>query len=122
MEKPDKVTFHFTRDEGYRFAAVNGVWGGPTPRGDIRVDFFYEHQPVPELVAQAIPDGRPGPELERRPDPKQFERTVVFGMMLTPEQAVSIGEWLMEKGKLARVLRKAAVTSEDADVANSSKH
>jgi hypothetical protein len=121
VDKPEKVTFRFTKDDSYRFAAVNGVWGGPTPRGDICVDFFYEHLAVPDAITQSVLHGEKlGPELTREPDGRSIERTIVFGMMLTLEQAESIGEWLRDKARVARAVRKA-LKSEESDVTDSTR-
>ena len=102
MEAPTKITFSFTKDEGYRLLSVNGVWGGPTPRGDILVNFFHESQAIPETVTHEVASaGQLGDELERAPKPV-FQRTVLVGMMLTAEQAESIGRWLQEKARKVR--------------------
>lgn len=99
MEAPTKITFSFTKDEGYRILSVNGVWGGVTPRGDILVDFFHESQAIPETVTHEMtPAGQLGDELERSPKPV-FQRTVLVGMMLTAKQAESIGRWLQENAR-----------------------
>lgn len=102
METPTKITFRFSKDDHYRLLPINGVWGGPTPRGDIMVDFFHESQALPEVVTHAVtPDGQFGNELKRTPR-SEFHRTVLVGMMLTAEQAESIGRWLQEKAREVR--------------------
>lgn len=99
---PTKVTFRFKKDEDYRLNPVNGVWGGATPRGDISVDQFHESHLVPEIVAQEVtPDGELGRELEREP-PITLQRTALVGMVLTAEQADSIGGWLQVKAREVR--------------------
>ncbi len=59
VETPNKIGFRFEKDDGYRLVPVNSVWGGPTPRGDIKVDFFHESQPLPEVIQHVVtPEGR----------------------------------------------------------------
>ena len=68
MDVPKKITFRFKKDDNYRLIPVNGVWGGPTPRGDIKVDFFHESPSLPKEVTQALsPDGQLGKKPERKP-------------------------------------------------------
>ena len=101
-----KVKFGFKRDDNYRLIPVNGVWGGATARGDIRVDFFYESIAMPNEVTHELTlDNRLGPELGRKPA-QDLQRTVLVGMMLTPEQAESIGRWLQEKAIEVRTAKE----------------
>lgn len=103
MGAPTKITFRFEKDDDYRLIPVNGVWGGPTPRGDIMVNLFHESHVVPKEVTQTLrADGRLGQERERTPPPGTVQRTVLVGMILTAEQAESIGRWLQEKARQVR--------------------
>src|SRR5262245_37169721 len=104
--RPELLEFKFERDPNYRFVPVNGIWGGPTLRGDIRVEFFYEHQTTPGTVTNRVnEDGSLGEEAKR--DAATFTRTLMVGMMLTADQAESIGQWLQERAKQV----KAAIES-----------
>lgn len=106
------VKFCFKQDDDYRLVPVNGVWGGVSPRGDIKVDFFYESYTVPDEITQVIaPDGKLEEELQRKQS-ALLQRTVLVGMMLTADQAESIGRWLQEK---AREHRRLARTKGDTD-------
>ena len=75
-----QIEFHFEYDPGYRLVAANGVWGDPTPRGDLRLDFFVEAVSLPTRVMHAIsPEGRVGTELRREPE-RRFTRRERQGM------------------------------------------
>ncbi len=106
MGETATIQFNFERDADYRLIPVNGVWGGTTARGDIKVDFFYESAAVPEEVTGVVgPDGVVSEE--RVADgPLEMQRTIFVGMMLTAEQADSIGRWLQEKALQSRGLRE----------------
>jgi hypothetical protein len=107
VEAPKKITFRFQQDEDYRLIPVNGVWGGVTPRGDIKVDFFHESTSQPEVVTQEVtPDGVLGKEVERIPS-KSIDRTVLVGMVLSLEHAESISRWLQDKAREVRERREA---------------
>ena len=105
MAEKNTVKFSFERDQNYRIIPVNGVWGGLTARGDVKADFFHESHPVPEEVINALtPDGRIGDELTQGQE-LELHRTLLVGMVLTVEQAESIGRWLQEQAAESRRLR-----------------
>jgi hypothetical protein len=102
LDTPRKITFRFEKDEDYRLIPVNGVWGGATPRGDILVDLFHESSTLPEVVTHAMaPGGQLGEEVQRTPT-GEIQRKVLVGMVLTAEQAESIGRWLLETARKVR--------------------
>ena len=115
METPTKITFRFSKDDDYRLIPVNGVWGGPTLRGDIRVEFFHESQALPEAITHGVtPEGQLGKELKRTPT-GEAQRTVLVGMMLTAEQAESIGRWLQQKARQVRERTEAKEGDSDSE-------
>jgi len=92
-----EISFRFERDPEYRVLVANGAWGGPTPRGEIMFDLFFEHADVPEEIAyMATPDGL-GPEISRSPQTNYIIRDALVGVVMTPENAESLGRWLLEK-------------------------
>ena len=102
MDTSTKITFRYEKDEDYRLIPVNGVWGGATPRGDILVDLFHESYTLPKVVTHAVtPDGQLGKEVKRIPT-DEIQRKVLVGMVLTAEQAESIGRWLLGKARNVR--------------------
>ena len=91
------TTFRFTKADDFRLLPVNCVWGGRTPRGDIMVHLCHEIQALPETVTHAVTsEGKLGEETKRNPV-NVFDRTVLAGIVLTAEQARSIGQWLLDK-------------------------
>ena len=97
---PDRwltATFRFTKADDFRIIPVNCVWGGRTPRGDIMVHLCYEGQALPETITHEVTsEGKLGKEIKRDPI-NVIDRTVLAGMVLTAEQAHSIGKWLLNK-------------------------
>lgn len=97
-----EITFRFDRDPEYRVVVANGAWGGPTPRGEIMFDLFFEHADVPEEISyMATPDGL-GPEVARTPQTNYIIRDALVGVVMTPENAESLGRWLLEKVSLLK--------------------
>ena len=102
MDTLTKITFHYEKDEDYRLIPVNGVWGGMTPRGDILTHFFHESYTLPKAVTHVVTsDGQLGEEVQRIPK-NEIQRKVLVGMVLTAEQAESIGKWLLAKARNVR--------------------
>jgi hypothetical protein len=104
----------------------NGAWGAIAVNGTIQADFYVERVAAPEEIAHRIEAGVVGPE-ERLPaeeGEKRIERQVQFGLLLTPESARAIGQWLLGKvdeyEKLVGVQESAteadAVTDESNNV------
>ena len=82
-EMGQQVEFQFEYDPGYRLVPANGVWGGPTPRGDLRLDFFVEAPALPRRIMHALsPEGRVGPELRREPE-RTFTRRIQLGVLVS---------------------------------------
>ncbi len=117
MPVPDQTaTFRFSKDSSYRLLPVNCIWGGLTPRGDVLAHLCYESQALPETVTHSIEHGTVGEELERNPEMAlEFRREAFAGMVLTAEQAFSIGQWLMAKSKEAGFQPKPANTNGAGD-------
>lgn len=94
------ITFQFERDPEYRVIAVNGAWGGLSPRGELMFDLFFEHADLPEEITyMETPDGL-GPELSRVPERQAIIRDAMVGVVMTPENAESLARWLLEKVNL----------------------
>ena len=97
MGEDRQIKFRFEYDPAYRLVGANGIWGGITPRGDIRLDFFVESLGTPEHVTHLIaPDGRLGPELSRS-QPEGIVRRVQVGVLLSLEQADSVADFIKQK-------------------------
>ncbi|WP_028973132.1 hypothetical protein [Spirochaeta cellobiosiphila] len=96
-----EITFEFVKDPDYKMIAINGAWGGVTPRGEIKFDLFFEHVDFPEEVSyMTTPDGL-GPEVSRDPVKSSIIREVMMGIVMTPENAANLGHWLIEKSNQA---------------------
>ncbi len=94
---PTELTFDFELDPNYRIIASNGIWGGITSRGDMRLDFFVESQAIPRSVTNQIENGRIGKETKRIPASSKIVRKMQVGILLTPEHAESVADFIKEK-------------------------
>lgn len=91
------VEFRYTFAEGYRLVPANGALGGPTTRGDYRIEFFVE---APRLVEfeqiHLDSEGRPVPN--REPAGKvELERRLTTGVVLSIVEAQRLAAWILER-------------------------
>ena len=109
-KQPDEISIKWEYDKGYRLVPANGMWGGITPRGDLRIEFFVEAVPVPGSGETALLKDESGFYKERRKTPEQVTvvRKVQVGVMVPPQQVQSFMEWFKDKAQ------KVTVTSESS--------
>jgi hypothetical protein len=99
----NKIKVLFSQSRDYRKISATGVWGGPTPSGEILCNFFIESLGYPDELEITISSlGKK--ELERPifKDDKEgrtFVREMQIGILLNPLVAKSIGEWLSKKAE-----------------------
>jgi hypothetical protein len=102
------VDFHFEFDKDYRIIAVNGIWGGATPRGQVQLDFFVERQGIPEVITNRLmEDGGIGPEVPgTRKPPTRLVRTMQVGILLTIEEAENVANFIRDRVAEIRKLKE----------------
>jgi hypothetical protein len=96
-EKPTELHILFDLPEGYRPVQVTNVWGGPTPAGNLEMNFFFDRSALPDEVTYGVgPSGGLGPELRRDPPRGTFVRHVACGVIMSLEHARAFSGWLAE--------------------------
>lgn len=100
VHQNEEIEFVYEYDSNYKIVASNGVWGGITPRGDFRLDFFVESQSVPEKITNIIEDGKLGRELSREPAKRMFTRRMQVGVLLSQRDLKTIAEFFNEQVKI----------------------
>jgi hypothetical protein len=94
--KEGQIDFVFEYDPAYRVIATNGVWGGLTPRGDLKLDFFVESQATPDSVRHEVVDGNLGKEISRSPE-RAIARRLQVGVLLSIDDAENLRDFLKLK-------------------------
>ena len=87
QDNGNEIEFAYEYDPSYRVVAANGVWGGVTPRGDFRLDFFVESSAVPERITIELLPDKSGKEVARTPDKRLFTRRLQTGVLLSLKEA-----------------------------------
>lgn len=100
--QPRKVTVSFRKSADYRIFSATDVWGGPT--ADRSAVFFHlaiDHFPTPSYQSfEADEQGRVNPrDVKETITSGDLEKELLCGIMLTPNVAVKIGNWLMLRGR-----------------------
>lgn len=89
------IRFVFKLGDGVRLSPVTGYWCTPQATG-IKLDLFYEHAPATISVTHAIGDnGVLGPEKAREVS-KELVREIMASVLITPQVALSLGQYLVE--------------------------
>jgi len=97
IQIPETMEFKTEYDPEYRIIGCNGIFGGLTLRGDLKMDFFEECQAIPDRIKNKVkPNGEVGEEIERIP-PAHTIRLMRVSVLIPPNQIPSIIEWLKEK-------------------------
>lgn len=97
----ETATFKYVKAPEYRVIAANGVYGGPQPRGEIKLDFFIEFLETPSIERFAVKDNRIGESIERIPGEGSWVRELQIGVMLSRSTAKSFAKWLLQKVNMA---------------------
>jgi hypothetical protein len=86
----------FTKSADYRIVAATGAWGGPTPQGEILCSFFVEYASEPKSLKIEIGPNGQTKELEKGTQKTRYIREQQIGVVLRPDIAKSVGQWLIE--------------------------
>jgi len=95
--KTIKIQYEEAKD--YRMIPVTGIWGGIAPNGEIFADFFVERQKTPTLTILEIDES--GKILKDAQTGQKYIREKQIGIILRPDIALSIGNWIVKKAKEA---------------------
>lgn len=106
-----KQTFEiiFTRASDYQVIPATGAWGGLSPSGEVVFDLYVEKRQNPERLEIETIEGKLTKET-RHPDPQPFIREAQIGVVLRPDIAKVIGEFLIDLADKA----KASIEKKEA--------
>jgi hypothetical protein len=103
------VRFVFSKAADYRLIPATGVFGGPTPSGQIKMSFMVDHGTEPDSVVHAMTaDGTLGEEVDREPKTKTITRELQVGIVLDLGTAEIIAKWLQENVAAVRKAMKGS--------------
>ena len=100
QELPKKVKFVYKQPDDYKIVYANGIYGGPTPRGEFKFDLFHEYGPAPESELHYVKeDGSVGGKVESE---ASVEEAIVIrerkiGVVMELRHAKNIASWMLTK-------------------------
>ncbi len=93
MSNEIKVTYIDSKD--YRLMPTTGAHGGPATSGEIIVDFYVERTAPPDELTIVLDDE--GNVKEKIASPRRIIRERQVGLVLRPDIALTIGNWLIAR-------------------------
>lgn len=101
------IRFHYIKAAQFRDIHIDGVHGGPTPKGLIQMSVFCERFPIPRETVHGLgPDGTLGPERrDERVAKEGIVRSVEASLIMDLSVAQSLHKWL---GNHIEALQQAA--------------
>jgi len=96
-----QITISFRRSPDYKLYPATGVYGGLTSDGHIMMHFMVEHAAIPNYQTIKVEEGG-------ALNPKQIldsvasgdaERNLVCGVMISPNTALALADWLRQHAK-----------------------
>jgi hypothetical protein len=104
-----KITMSFKKSPEYKMYPAGGAWVAPTIDGNkLVVNFIIDHPSLPSY--QTFPISEEGViDLKNVIDSTsagELEREILCGILLTPEDAISIGRFLTENGERILGMKK----------------
>ena len=95
-----KIVVKYKNATQYQTVPATGAWGGPNPQGEIICHFFVEHQVFPQ-GAEIVIDKDTGKLIrEKTGEVSETVREVQVSVVMRPDIAKTIGEWLVNKTEL----------------------
>jgi len=96
-----QVTVSIKKTPDYKIHPATGVFGGPTTDGNIMIHFMVEHAAIPNYQVINIDEAgtHKRGEILDSVTSGDGERTLVCGIMLSPNTALAISNWLRTHAK-----------------------
>lgn len=101
-EEKKELSLVVEKNKDYRTIPATGVWGGPTPDASSIIAYFYvESNALPNIInIKADEMGTFDPNKGESIMRGDLVREIQAAIVLTPQNAVSIGKWLIENGQM----------------------
>ena len=102
-QPPGKIEIEYQYDPDYRVVAANGIFGGVTPKGELRMDFFVEYNAVPgpgEIAYKAEGDKWAETTIPQSP---KLVRRIQVGVLVSPHHIDSFAKWFRDKAQTIKL-------------------
>ena len=110
-EPPEEITFVYEDADEVPTLATTGAQGGPTPDGaSVVANLYVERASIPHHVSHQI-DERGEVDLSetsQQVSRGEVTREMQASLILTPEHAMQLGQWLQDRARQAIQRRREA--------------
>lgn len=96
VEIPVNAKFIYNKPDDYDTHYVNGLLGGLTARGEIILNFFFEHSDVPKDEEDVIVNGKLKPKPASSSSLPEVQRDIKACVVVSPEHAKGMSEFILE--------------------------
>jgi hypothetical protein len=111
MREPTELTIHLIKSSGFRVVHCDGAIGGPSPNGEfIHMAVYSERVPIPIQMTYAMAADGVMKDAGQRVAREGVVREIEFDMIMTPQTADRLADWLKERVSFIRATEKEAVT------------
>lgn len=114
-----KMKVEFKYATNYRMSPIAGVIGNPTPDGLVMCDLYTECAKIPSNSEIEV-DTETGVSIDQGFSINAIQRESQFQMVVTPQKARVIAQWLVNAADLAEGMVKSSINA-DSGVAQVSK-
>jgi len=103
MAENKKISFVFEKAKNHRTHAVNGAFGGASPdQSTIVANLYVESVATPNIMTKEVDgDGKILPDSEERITRSDVIREIQSTIVLSPQNAIQLGEFLIRHGQNA---------------------
>ncbi|MBB5860235.1 hypothetical protein GGR69_001892 [Xanthomonas arboricola] len=108
----DVAQFTLSEGSGFQVHGCHGVFGGITANGSVHANFFVDTPKVPSSIRMRRgPDGgaEPFDEDMGPQDRAEYIRRLVTSVLVSPEEALNIGQWFINTGAQVFTVRGGGV-------------
>ena len=95
----------YTKSLDYKLLPATGCWGGPNPQGEIICNFWVEQQSFPISETIELHDQYIGVPISSE-IPQESIRELSVGIVIRPDIAKNIGQWLINNADKIMSLQK----------------
>jgi len=93
----------------YQKLPANGAIGGATPRGEVMCHFYFESVVLPNSAELLVEGSGPVKEISTESSEYNIVRELQAGIVLSPETAKSVGEFLIRNAEIVLKKREAQI-------------
>ena len=110
-KEPVSIDVNYVESSFSRVIHVDGAWGGLAPQGNIHMAIYSEHNTSPQQVTYTFVSGETKEKVEMSVGKGRFTREIEANLIMTPDVARAIRDWIDDKLKVFRQSQSASLSN-----------